>query len=232
MMPKAAAFIISLLVLVSSAQAQPRTEVPETNYVDSVLHADQELAYVAHLDSLLKELNTAQKQPEAPVVNRPKAPSGSGLLASFFNHPATKIFFWMVLLLFAGFVVRNLFKIPFTRKSGKEEEPDELPENEPLKNAGWYDNEILRAEREQDFARAIRRRYMQLLALLDERKVIVFMPGKTNAAYAAEIDDRDLRDHFRHLSMVYEYVWYGDRKLSAEHYTMLRNLFNKTIRQM
>lgn len=224
-----ASLLIAVLLSVPLCFGQSAQEKRSRLLNDSLVKADREFGYIHNLDSLLRVINAEQDSMLRKSAEQPMKEKKAGrFLSALFRNAAVQIFFWVALLAFIGFIIYKLFNIQLVPKKELAAKADEYAEDELLKPENWYLNEIHRAESENDFIVAIRCRFMQMLSLMDAGKLIEFLPGKTNAAYAAEINDAGLKTHFRQLSLVYEYVWYGKKTLSPDQYASLKPLFEKT----
>lgn len=82
-----------------------------------------------------------------------------------------------------------------------------------------FADRIRAAEQEHDFRNATRWKYLQVLYQLDKKGLIVFANYKTNINYLHELKTAALRDGFTDLSKLYDYVWYGEFKLTEKAYT-------------
>lgn len=84
---------------------------------------------------------------------------------------------------------------------------------------------IATAEQNTDYRRAVRLQYLWFLKRLTDSETIDWKLNKTNRDYAHEIKDKALKRDFRRLSMIFEYVWYGDTTIDAESYSRTKELF-------
>ncbi len=57
---------------------------------------------------------------------------------------------------------------------------------------------------------AVRFFYLKMLRQLSENQLIVFQTDKTNRDYLNEIESPELRDEFRDITRLFEYIWYGE----------------------
>lgn len=68
---------------------------------------------------------------------------------------------------------------------------------------------------------AIRWSFLKLLQGLNKQGQIAWQPAKTNMEYQQELKDSRVKDNFMSLSLVFEYVWYGEtlptRELCTEY---------------
>ena len=77
----------------------------------------------------------------------------------------------------------------------------------------------------QDFRGAVRLLYLQALAALAEAGHIRWQRDKTNHEYLAEVADDALRRDFASLTVLFEYVWYGDFPVEADRFARVRPAF-------
>ena len=80
---------------------------------------------------------------------------------------------------------------------------------------------------EKQYRLAVRIAYLISLQRLSELGQIRWQADKTNRSYLGEISDDALRQHFANLARLYEYVWYGDFDIHAEHYREIEPDFNR-----
>lgn len=73
-----------------------------------------------------------------------------------------------------------------------------------------------------DLRMAVRVRYLLLLKKLNEVGLIAWKKDKTNRDYLSELYGRnDCYENVRGLTLAYELVWYGERKVSDESFQRL-----------
>ena len=70
-------------------------------------------------------------------------------------------------------------------------------------------------------------RYYFLLILqnLNEAEIIDYAFDKTNFDYIREIKSDTILMHFKKVSMLYEYTWYGNFAVTEQDYTKANNQF-------
>ncbi len=81
-----------------------------------------------------------------------------------------------------------------------------------------FDKLIAKALKDKDYKLAIRYQYLNMLKRLNEAELIHWQAYKTNFDYYLEIKPRELKEHFRELSILFEYVWYGKSSIQQEDY--------------
>jgi hypothetical protein len=88
-------------------------------------------------------------------------------------------------------------------------------------------NELLQQSlSEKKYREAIRLHYLILLKNLADNHLINWQPGKTNHQYQAELENERIKNQFGHLTRLYEYIWYGDFKVSTAEFETIRQNFS------
>ncbi|GAA4369645.1 hypothetical protein GCM10023185_43490 [Hymenobacter saemangeumensis] len=85
-----------------------------------------------------------------------------------------------------------------------------------------FRSRIAEAEEAGNFRLATRLGYLQLLKLLTDQGLIRWQPDKTNHTYLTELRAGSLREAFREATRQFEYVWYGELRLSLGLYQQVR----------
>ena len=142
----------------------------------------------------------------------------------------------IVLIVLAVFLIaRALIKNEgswFVRKlPNKAIEKLELIDEEIIQNSN-LDELLATAIDQENYRLAIRYQYLKTLKQLSEKQLINIDKDKTNSDYLLDIKTPKYRKEFSYLAYIYEYVWYGEFKISASDYTDLQLSFinyNNTI---
>lgn len=116
----------------------------------------------------------------------------------------------------------------FFQKRYKEESIDLKNVEENLQEAN-FESLVEKSEKNKNTKESIRLYYLWLLKRLWERGVICYAPGKTNSQYRQEIKAESQREVFGYLSKIYEYIWYGNFKISDKEYENAKSEFLKYI---
>ncbi|WPP48098.1 DUF4129 domain-containing protein [Catalinimonas niigatensis] len=95
-----------------------------------------------------------------------------------------------------------------------------------------FEEEISKAQQAQDYRRAIRLLYIYTLKKLTDHDLIQWHQGKTNADYQRELQESDLQQDFRSLSIYYEYAWYGEFPVDTALYEKVNALHQSIDRQL
>ncbi|EDP70320.1 hypothetical protein FBALC1_06173 [Flavobacteriales bacterium ALC-1] len=91
---------------------------------------------------------------------------------------------------------------------------------------------IKEAIKQKNYRLAIRYYYLLSLKHLTENETISWQPQKTNEDYIKEIDKTNLKDSFKNITRIYDYVWYGEFGVDALKFEALKQPFenlNKSI---
>lgn len=81
---------------------------------------------------------------------------------------------------------------------------------------------IIKAIKQNNFRLAIRYYYLLCLKKLTENETIEWQPQKTNSDYLNEIRKDELKTHFRQITKIYDYVWYGEFTVDALKFETLK----------
>lgn len=81
-----------------------------------------------------------------------------------------------------------------------------------------FDDLIKEAFNKEDFSLAIRYHYLKMLQQLNSAELIVWEPHKTNFDYFIEIKPEGVKTAYRKLSILFEYIWYGEGNISKDDY--------------
>lgn len=87
---------------------------------------------------------------------------------------------------------------------------------------------LQQALEDRDYRRAIRIHFLQLLKDLDIVRLIRWTKDKTNRDYLNELaPHQDIYPLVRSLTLTYEFVWYGERSVTADSYQKIAISFHE-----
>lgn len=72
-----------------------------------------------------------------------------------------------------------------------------------------FDERIADFELQKDYRSAIRYRFLSVLKKLNDQKILEWNPEKTNKDYISELKNPLMKERFRELVYIFDYVWYG-----------------------
>ncbi|MFN0274465.1 MAG: hypothetical protein ACKVPJ_01870 [Chitinophagales bacterium] len=81
----------------------------------------------------------------------------------------------------------------------------------------------------KDFRLAIRIYYLMILQALHEKEIISWRKNKTNKDYVIETSDRMFSQQFAGNTLLFEYVWYGEKMLEEVQFNKLHPSFLNLI---
>lgn len=84
----------------------------------------------------------------------------------------------------------------------------------------------------QQYNRAIRLFYLKTLKQLADRGQIDWRINKTNQDYLREISRKDIEPSFRQLTFLFEYIYYGDFKISQSDFEQTKSAFRAFEEQL
>lgn len=116
---------------------------------------------------------------------------------------------------------------PGKRTAEKPEELSGIDVERIEENLEAYDLDhyIARALEAGRYDLAIRLRYLSVLKALAGRQLIRWKKDKTNRDYLAELTESPHKRAFRHITNIFEQVWYGQHPVSAAEYRRLEPEF-------
>ena len=144
---------------------------------------------------------------------------------------------YVVYALFAAafvYVVLRLLRLDVTGLFGRRNRAVPLPYEILSEDIHRIDftGELARAEEAGNYRLAVRLGYLLTLRHLTERNLIRWQPDKTNHDYLRELAGSPWGPGFQDLTRQFEYVWYGERPLSAAQYPALREDRQEFIRRL
>jgi len=77
----------------------------------------------------------------------------------------------------------------------------------------------------KEFRKAIRYLFLKVLKELDAKEWITWKISKTNYEYLSELKKHHAQSDFKNLSIIYEYIWYGDFIINDEQFEQLHILY-------
>ncbi len=100
----------------------------------------------------------------------------------------------------------------------------DLSEDERIIQEENLDELITKALKNKDYRLAVRYNYLKVLKKLMEDDLIKWRADKTNRDYLKELKNSPLADAFKHLTFLYDYIWYGKFPATEEELNQTQNL--------
>ena len=210
--------------------------VDEELIIDTTLHYSQQtvssdsinewknqkaFAYAKYLDSLLKI-----KQNEKVEVQR--EPPGPSWIDTFLSSSGTKVFFWILAIVFILFILYKLFLTQgvFSRTMKKDNASTATASEENITPGSDFEAMIRQAITSGNYRLAVRYHYLQTLHRLAEKNLVAMAADKTNYQYVREISNKQIQNEFAALTLSYEYVWYGEFAIGENIYRKIESGFS------
>jgi hypothetical protein len=150
-------------------------------------------------------------------------------LSEFFRSNSYQNFWQYVFLAAVGaLVVWLLYKAEFLGGLfGRKAEEDLLAYNRLTENIHELDfNSLIEEAIEgHNYRLAVRLYYLKTLKQLTDKQLIHWQPTKTNRVYVDELGSSLLRTEFEQLTSQFEYVWYGEFRVTETEFELLKNQF-------
>lgn len=93
-----------------------------------------------------------------------------------------------------------------------------------------FDQLINKALKDYNYRLATRYLYLKSLKVLANKKTIEWHYEKTNSDYINEIKDSKIKDLFKKVSFIYDYVWYGEFPIDEASYNKNKDNFNQLLK--
>lgn len=143
---------------------------------------------------------------------------------------AAKALMWVLIIGAAIFVLFQLLKINFKglvkKRSDKAKvvKEQEIPIEEDITKMEFEDL-LQQAVDAGRYRAAVRLLYLRTLRQLSDRGLIAWKQDKTNHDYIRELGDRTLRPGFSDVTLIFEYIWYGEFPVNKDDFNLARASF-------
>ncbi len=138
---------------------------------------------------------------------------------------------YIAVLIFIYFIYRFLLGAELIRsgqnKRLKEAKVINLDSDDEIIKEADLDSLIREAVNDKDYRLAIRYYYLKALKKLIDNGLIEWHPDKTNRDYVNELKQKDLKSIFKHLTFIYDYIWYGKFIPTEEDFRVFKDDFNR-----
>ncbi len=135
----------------------------------------------------------------------------------------------LVLFLVSKFLIGNTANSFFTRKSAILSPLSIEEEHIESINLDQYIKEALT---QKNYRLAIRYMYLQTLKKLSWKHIIEWHYDKTNTDYYYEITNKSLKDNFKQVSYLYDYIWYGEFPLDESGFNSAKKDFDRLTKNI
>jgi len=95
-----------------------------------------------------------------------------------------------------------------------------------------FEKLISEAVTNKDYRLGTRLIFLSALKTLADKHLLDWHPGKTNHDYMAELKRPDLKEGFNHLSLYFDYAWYGNFEVSLDIFQRMQGIFHNWRNQI
>lgn len=149
------------------------------------------------------------------------------ILALFDDKGAAPYIRTGLIVLIAVFIIIKLLNADISRLFYKNRQFEGLIVNEIREDINSLDFDLLieKYTVQHDYRMAVRYYYLKLLKNLNSNGMIAWRINKTNRDYVYELEGSQLYGSFDKLSSFYEYIWYGDFKVTSDQFGFICEQF-------
>ncbi|MEL5901476.1 DUF4129 domain-containing protein [Elizabethkingia anophelis] len=140
----------------------------------------------------------------------------------------------IIAIVLIGFVLYVIIRFVLSRngnwvfsKKSKKLNPEERTITENIHELD-LPSLIKNYEEKKEYRSAIRYQFLYLLKLMTDKNMLEWDPEKTNRDYIRMLSGNALQSDFQKLSFVFENVWYGERTIGENEYTIFRKQYQQT----
>ena len=135
---------------------------------------------------------------------------------------------YIIIFLALILIIKSLFKLQFQGLFRKKAQPNQgilLYQEE--ENIHEMDIKLLKKEAvaTANYRKATRYLYLETLKQLNDKAHIQWQPSKTNYHYLQEVLSKHFYQDFKMLTLLFDYVWYGEFILDKERYDRIEQDF-------
>jgi hypothetical protein len=109
----------------------------------------------------------------------------------------------------------------------RRQKPNEVSIQEADIEEANFQELIKQAVESSNYPLAVRYHYLNMLKQLNGAGLIIWEPHKTNFDYFVEIKPEDIKAAYRKLSVLFEYIWYGEGEINKLDYIEVEQEFKK-----
>ncbi|MCT3808761.1 DUF4129 domain-containing protein [Elizabethkingia anophelis] len=140
----------------------------------------------------------------------------------------------IIAIVLIGFVLYVIIRFVLSRngnwvfsKKSKKLNPEERTITENIHELD-LPSLIKNYEDKKEYRSAVRYQFLYLLKLMTDKNMLEWDPEKTNRDYVRMLSGNALQSDFQKLSFVFENVWYGERTIGENEYTIFRKQYQQT----
>lgn len=86
---------------------------------------------------------------------------------------------------------------------------------------------IEKAVSKENYRLAVRYHFLYVLQQLSRQDLVIYDSSKTDEDYIVELEDPVLKEQFRRVNRIYDFVWYGNFEITRESYQRIKKEYTK-----
>ena len=221
-------FLLFCILLCAGSVVHAGAAVPQDSSEVEVRRPDEQYMRDVYQDKDWRYVEEVQPQGsnEESFFDRLLRKMLEGLFDSNEEEDEKKIDWFKVFFLILGVALLVFFVLKatgtgtnslFRGRSRVKEKIDATVEDVDIHGID-YEGQIRQAKTNKDFRLAVRLWFLRSLKELSDGELIKWTIDKTNSDYYYEIKDKELKEDFSRVSLMYEYIWYGDFSIGESDY--------------
>jgi hypothetical protein len=123
-------------------------------------------------------------------------------------------------------IIVGLIKSPVNKSIPKTNESYKNFNYENIENAD-LETDLNQALSSEEFKYAIRLKYLMVLRLLNEHRLVIWRKEKTNGTYVREMTGKKEYELFRDITIRFERMWYGEIAVTEKEYSRMLPAFDQ-----
>lgn len=142
-----------------------------------------------------------------------------------------KILPYVILAAILGFILWLFIKLNPAASALKEQRQPGIhfSEDEKILQREDISSLIQQALQQQNYRLAVRYHYLLVLKKMRDRGLIEYQFQKTNEEYLSEIEPLSLKNQFKNITHLYDFIWYGDFPVTESDFKKAETEFTKII---
>lgn len=208
---------------------------PDTSLLQKALNTDAPLYHPIDKQSWLEETEgmsyNEKSEPQKPLQDTPIEEDND--IKPLISSEFVKVIAFITVAALLFFILYRIFgrgirANPELRVSTTEilDDLDERPMESDL------DRYLKQALTEQDYRLAVRIYYLMLLKALHDKNIITWRKEKTNYDYLRELHKHPEIKRLNNSTLLFEYIWYGDKAVNASEFHGIQPGFISLIEQI
>lgn len=223
--------ILLLFCLMVSIVAKIEAQKSGIN-IDSLKKAEEDLWYVDEKKAL-PPIDTSQTEINGEPTKKPKKGyEPMQLNWAFIKNlgPLLEILLYFAVFVLIGYIVVRFAKLDIFGRNNRKSKNIEIEENTIIEDEETlqeisFENQILQAEKAENYRLATRLNLLHSLQKLSVARQIKYHIKKTNEDYTQEISEPNAKNQFAQCVAFYNRIWFGETTINYATYQQVKAQF-------